>query len=72
MLDEVKFIAHTDNNEDLVWLNELVATSESYSHVHVSEPGRTAGQVRYGKIWDEIARKGELYIKLDDDVVSFC
>ncbi|KAI9719704.1 MAG: hypothetical protein M1828_006137 [Chrysothrix sp. TS-e1954] len=68
VLDEVRFIARTDNAEDLEYLDELVRTSKSYTRVNITNSHGKTNKVNYGQVWD-LAKKGELYIKLDDDVV---
>ena len=70
-LDEVKFLARTNDIEDLNWLDELVTTSDSYSRVDLTEAGQDASNVNYGKVWD-VAEPGVMYVKIDDDVVCTC
>lgn len=68
-MDEVKFLARTNDVEDLDWLDKLVTTSNSYARVNLTEDGQDASNVNYGKVWD-VVEPGVLYVKIDDDVVS--
>ena len=70
LLDEVIFLARTDNQEDLAYLDELVETSAGYSRRNVTENNEHASKVTYGATWDDVER-GTMYIKIDDDIVSF-
>ena len=70
-LDEVKFLARTNNIDDLNWLDELVTTSDSYSRVNLTDAGQDASKVNYGEVWD-VVEQGVMYVKIDDDVVSTC
>lgn len=62
-------MARTDDIEDLRYLDDLVQTSKSYSRVNLTQSGRDASNVNYGRVWD-VAEKGVLYVKIDDDMVS--
>jgi hypothetical protein len=67
-LDEVIFVARTNDVEDLQWLDQLVTTTPGYSRHNLTEPGEDPSLVDYGKVWD-MAERGTMYIKIDDDVV---
>ncbi|KAI9713692.1 MAG: hypothetical protein M1828_001381 [Chrysothrix sp. TS-e1954] len=61
-LDEVRFIVHTKNQGDVLWINDLVATEPAYRRVNVNG--------KYDKIYHEQMRDSNaMYIKIDDDVV---
>lgn len=62
-LDEVHWVANTNNEQDLHYLDQLVPTSPSYSRVDLPELG-------FEKVWEHAIERGNLYIKIDDDVVS--
>ena len=68
-LDEVIFLARTDNVDDLMYLDTLVETSLGYSRRNLTEDNHEASKVTYGQTWDVVER-GTLYIKIDDDIVS--
>lgn len=67
-LNEVIFVARTDDVEDLQWLDRLLETSKSYSRFNLTENGGKASKVDYGKVWN-LVLPGIMYIKIDDDVV---
>ncbi|KAI1638642.1 hypothetical protein F4809DRAFT_239335 [Biscogniauxia mediterranea] len=64
-LDEVWFMIHTDNQDDLAYLDRLVARRERYRIVN---PGECQGS-SYGCIWDPVVEDDTIYIKIDDDIV---
>jgi hypothetical protein len=67
LLDEVHWVANTDNVEDLQWLDDvLIPSSASYRKISMEE---TRGAGNYGSLWNSV-EAGNLYIKLDDDMVS--
>lgn len=69
LLDEVIFLARTDDVDDLAWLDQLVATSDGYTRHNLTENNENASKVSYGDTWD-IVERGTLYVKFDDDIVS--
>lgn len=69
-LDEVVFLARTDNADDLQYLDELIHTSPGYSRRNLTEYNDRASKVTYGQAWDVVER-GTMYIKIDDDIVSY-
>ncbi|KAL9091493.1 MAG: hypothetical protein Q9165_004879 [Trypethelium subeluteriae] len=61
-LDEVVFAVHTQNEDDIDWLNRVVERTPGYRTTDVRSSN-------YGQIWeDHLADPGTLYIKLDDDI----
>ena len=67
-LDEVIFVARTNDVEDLQWLDHIVSTTPGYSRHNLTEPGEDPSLIDYGKVWD-MAERGTMYVKIDDDVV---
>ena len=63
MLDEVHFMANTDNVDHLQYLDTLVNTTAAYKKIEIENLG-------YGGIWEHVREKETLYIKIDDDIVS--
>jgi hypothetical protein len=62
-LDEVHWAVNTKNEEDLRYLDELVKTTTSYKKVAIPISG-------YNSIWEHAVEPENLYIKIDDDIVS--
>ncbi|KAL8717323.1 MAG: hypothetical protein Q9225_005415 [Loekoesia sp. 1 TL-2023] len=69
LLDEVIFLARTDDADDLAFLDQLVNRTAGYSKHEFTKDGDRASKVTYGQIW-EVVRRGRMYIKIDDDIVS--
>lgn len=65
LLDEVIFSINTDNQEDLAYLDELVQTNRKFIKFK-STKEYTHGT--YGGNWEPV-QAGNIYIKIDDDVV---
>jgi hypothetical protein len=63
-LDEIVWIKNTDKKDDLVYLDEILASSPRYSSLSLDG----IGLVGYGLAWKTIKR-GTMYVKIDDDVV---
>ncbi|KAL8704573.1 MAG: hypothetical protein Q9201_002265 [Fulgogasparrea decipioides] len=63
LLDEVIFVAKTNDVADLEWLDQLIPTSKSYKKRMLADRG-----INFGQTWD-IFEKGTMYIKIDDDVM---
>ena len=63
------FLARTDNEEDLRYLDRLVESADGYSRRNLTEYNGDASKVTYGQAWDVVER-GTMYIKIDDDIVS--
>ncbi|KAL8846006.1 MAG: hypothetical protein Q9221_008868 [Calogaya cf. arnoldii] len=62
LLDEIIFLARTDDVDDLLYLDQLVESTAGYSRRNVTN-GST-----YGQAW-EVAERGTMYIKIDDDLM---
>lgn len=62
-LDEVHWAVNTDDPPRLAYLDGLVKTSNSY--IKVKLPG-----LGFDSIWATAVKRGNIYIKIDDDVVS--
>lgn len=67
-LDEVWFMAHTEVEEDLEWLNGHVAKNQYYRIV--GEKDCKANDKKYGCLWKFATGDNTIYVKLDDDIVS--
>lgn len=65
-LDEVRFMVHTSNKEDLDYLQDLVAKSEGY--YHVVDTGECEG-MNFSCIWDSVVEDDTIYVKIDDDII---
>lgn len=68
-LDEVWFMVHTEEEEDLAWLDGLVKDTKDYKKV--GEEDCKANDHKYGCLWKYATAANTMYIKLDDDIVSF-
>ena len=62
-LDEVHWMANTENDFDLQFLDDLVKTTDSYKKFVVDEHS-------FGNVWHHATGKNTMYIKIDDDIVS--
>lgn len=62
LLDEVHWAVNTDNPDSLKYLEELVKTSDGYKKIVLPRLG-------FESIWEHAVKKGNLYIKIDDDIV---
>ncbi|KAI1660909.1 hypothetical protein F4813DRAFT_267767 [Daldinia decipiens] len=65
-LDEIRFMVHTNNEDDLKYLNGLV--SQRKEHYHIVEAGTCEGS-SYGCIWDSVVEDDTIYVKIDDDII---
>jgi len=65
-LDEVHWVKNTDKEPDLEYLDEILASSPRYKKIELEG----VGFIGYGYAWSHLER-GNLYIKIDDDVVWF-
>ena len=63
-LDEVHWAVNTANENDLKYLDGLVETSEEYKKI-------VSPHLGFESIWENAVERGNLYIKIDDDVVSW-
>ena len=61
-LDEVVWGVNTDDTDDLAYLDELLPTSSAYRKVELQDRS-------YFGLWNESVEAGNIYVKLDDDVV---
>ncbi|KAH8691888.1 hypothetical protein BGW36DRAFT_400048 [Talaromyces proteolyticus] len=66
-LDDVIWIANTENSADLSFLNEILARSPLYK-AHRLE--KTVWWPDYAKLW-RLVERGTIYVKIDDDIVWF-
>ncbi|GAP89853.1 putative mitochondrial-processing peptidase subunit alpha protein [Rosellinia necatrix] len=66
-LDEVWFMAHTEDEEDLAWLDRLVSKNRDYKTVGHEDCGKN--DHKYGCLWTYATADNTLYIKLDDDII---
>ncbi|KAI8629069.1 hypothetical protein F5Y19DRAFT_88816 [Xylariaceae sp. FL1651] len=65
-LDEIWFMVHTDNKEDLAYLDELIAQRKE--HYRIVKPGECKGG-NYACMWDPVVEDNTIYVKIDDDIV---
>ena len=65
LLDEIVFIAKTSDKDDLAYLEELLASNPKYSAQYHNRDG-----FDYSQMWG-VCEKGNVYVKIDDDVVSW-
>ncbi|KAH7233604.1 hypothetical protein BKA59DRAFT_319621 [Fusarium tricinctum] len=64
-LDEVLWVVNTDKQEDLRYLEEILATNPRYKKIY---PDEIASTYSYKNIW-KLLDRGKYYVKIDDDVV---
>ena len=64
-LDEVHWVQNTGKPEDLEYLDEILASEDNYKRVTL----KGVGFEGYKHAWDHLER-GNLYVKIDDDVVG--
>ncbi|EEQ91386.1 hypothetical protein, variant 2 [Blastomyces dermatitidis ER-3] len=64
-LDEVWWYANTKNEDDLKYLDEIIARSPRYKKIPLDKPVQWPD---YTKLWRRVER-GTIYVKLDDDIV---
>ncbi|KAF2140305.1 uncharacterized protein K452DRAFT_253054 [Aplosporella prunicola CBS 121167] len=62
-LDEVIFLARTQDEEHLAWLDKLLETEPAYTRVNLEFEG-----IDYATAYD-VCENGTMYIKMDDDLV---
>ncbi|KAL8858756.1 MAG: hypothetical protein Q9178_004673 [Gyalolechia marmorata] len=62
LLDEIIFLARTDDVGDLLYLDHLVESTVGFSRRNVTNGSN------YGQAW-EVAERGTMYIKIDDDLM---
>ncbi|KAK3063937.1 hypothetical protein LTS18_011551 [Coniosporium uncinatum] len=63
-VDEVWYMAHTANEEDISWLSSFVQKTENYRFFDLGNC--TTGP--YGCIWNNATDTDTMYIKIDDDI----
>ena len=62
-LDEVLWVANTNNEDDLKYLDKLVKTSPLYKNLTIVDLG-------YDSVWEHAVDDKNMFIKIDDDMVS--
>ncbi|KAI2621274.1 hypothetical protein GGR54DRAFT_600862 [Hypoxylon sp. NC1633] len=65
-LDEIRFMVHTNKEEDVEYLKGLV--SQRQEHYKIVEAGACEGS-SYGCIWDSAVEDDTIYVKIDDDII---
>ena len=65
-LDEIHWVRNTARKSDIAYLNEILASSPRYKAIEL----KGVGYEGYGHAWAKL-EPGNLYIKIDDDVVWF-
>ena len=63
-LDEVLWVANTNNEDDLRYLDQLIQTSEHYKNLTLINLG-------YDSVWEHAVDDKNMFIKIDDDMVRF-
>lgn len=63
-LDEVHWAVNTDDRERLNYLESLVKSNDRY--IKIKLPG-----LGFDSIWANAVKRGNIYIKIDDDVVCY-
>ena len=63
-LDEVHYVANTEDQDDRVWLDGLISTSEQYKKI---SPDVTEN---FLELWQYAMDRDTMYVKIDDDLVS--
>lgn len=63
ILDEIVFLAKTDDKDDLAYLDQLLVSNPKYSAEYHNQGG-----FDYSQMWG-VCKKGNMYVKIDDDVV---
>ena len=66
ILEEYLFIVKTDNKEDLKYLEDLLALEPKYKAQYSPTEGFDGHD--YSHMWESV-KKGNIYVKIDDDVV---
>ncbi|KAI0467288.1 hypothetical protein F4859DRAFT_518239 [Xylaria cf. heliscus] len=66
-LDEVWFMAHTEDKDDIAWLNRLVKENQGYKIVGHEDCKKN--NQKYGCLWKYATADNTMYIKLDDDII---
>ncbi|KAI9796671.1 MAG: hypothetical protein M1825_006520 [Sarcosagium campestre] len=68
ILDEVQFVAKTEDKEDLKWLDKAVAGTVSYTKISIRKGEVGASHLLFANAYDALERN-TLYVKIDDDVI---
>ncbi|KAJ8133473.1 hypothetical protein O1611_g153 [Lasiodiplodia mahajangana] len=66
-LDEVWFMVHTEEEEDIKWLNRHVETNQDYKII--GQDDCKTNDSKYGCLWKFATEDKTMYIKLDDDII---
>lgn len=64
ILDEIVFLAKTNDEDDLAYLEDLIQKNPKYSAQYHNETG-----LNFSKMYGSCV-KGNIYVKIDDDVVG--
>lgn len=75
ILDEVRFVVHTQDEEDRRWLEDLVHDQDLEDHYilqyEATENDKWTLWHTFRYIWSTMTDPDTIYIKIDDDIVSF-
>ncbi|KAI0969136.1 hypothetical protein F4678DRAFT_182374 [Xylaria arbuscula] len=66
-VDEVWFMVHTEDKEDIAWLDGLIEDTPDYKKV--GQENCQSNNNKYGCLWEHATADKTLYIKLDDDII---
>jgi hypothetical protein len=67
-LDEVLWLANTNDEEDLEYLDEIVASNPAHKKI-IMPDNEILGYFTWYKAYQYLLERGRYYIKIDDDVV---
>ncbi|KAB8342806.1 hypothetical protein FH972_022404 [Carpinus fangiana] len=67
VLDEVHFLKHTERQDDLAFLHDLVEAEPE--HYKAFDTPRHCVGGDYGCMWEVAADRDALYVKIDDDII---
>lgn len=65
VLDSVLFLVHTEDRQDLLFLEDLVYQVPEYTYIN-SSINSTLG---YGPLYEHLQQNNTIYVKLDDDLI---
>ncbi|KAI8627575.1 hypothetical protein F5Y19DRAFT_477448 [Xylariaceae sp. FL1651] len=66
-LDEVWFMAHTEDKDDIAWLEGLVLQNRDYQIVGQGDCDKK--NKKYGCMWEYATGDNTIYVKIDDDII---
>lgn len=75
VLDEIRFIVHTREEEDRQWLEDLVQRDNLQDHYTLQYEDTARGDWNlwgsgFKNIWSNMTDPDTIYVKIDDDIVG--